>query len=123
MVPGGTAEASLYRPKGPYGGRWSRAGRNDGRTLSPQQSGIGSLVPRLSPIVVWPCRPPWLCRLEYLICQGQIPRCVDRCLSSNLYRCAFAPDPQVCEAQVWQLCTGQCQVACDAAYARCLQCR
>jgi hypothetical protein len=95
--------------------------------LAPQQAGIGPLVPRLPidlpPLVATPCRPPWQCRLEYLLCQGQIPRCISRCLANNLFRCAFAPDPQACEARVWQMCSGRCEIACDAAFHDCLQCR
>jgi hypothetical protein len=123
-VPGATAESSLYRSTGTYRGRWTRATATGSRMLSPQQSGNGPLVPRLPiDLVLRPCRPPWQCRLEYWLCQGQIPRCIDRCLSNNLYQCAFAPDPQACEARVWQRCSGQCQVACDAAYQDCLECR
>jgi hypothetical protein len=126
-VPGATAEASLYRSTGAYRAWFARPAAGSGRRLTPQQAGIGPLVPRLpidfGPIVVRPCRPPWQCRLEYLLCQGQIPRCIDRCLSNNLFRCAVAPDPQACEAQVWQMCSSQCQIACDAAYQDCLQCR
>jgi hypothetical protein len=126
-MPGAAAEASLYRSTGAYGGRWVRAAVSSGRKLTPQQGGIGPLVPRLpidfGPILVRPCRPPWQCRLEYLLCQGQIPRCIDRCVGNNLSQCAFAPDPQACEAGVWQRCSGQCQIACDAAYQDCLQCR
>jgi hypothetical protein len=126
-VPGATAEASLYRSTGAYGGWWARAAASGGRRLTPQQGGIGPLVPGLpiefGPIVVRPCRPPWQCRLEYLLCQGQISRCVDRCLSDNLFQCASAPDPQACEAGVRQRCLIGCQVACDGAYQNCLQCR
>src|SRR5919106_2403849 len=113
-VPGATAEASLYRSTGAYGGQWVGAAATDGRMLAPQQAGIGPLVPRLPidlpPLVATPWRPPWQCRLEYLLCQGQIPRCISRCLANNLFRCAFAPDPQACEARVWQMCSGRCEI-------------
>jgi hypothetical protein len=94
--------------------------------LTPQQGGISALVRRLidfGPIVVGPCRPPWQCRLEYLLCQGQIARCIDGCVGNNLYQCVFASDPQACEAGVRQRCSSQCQITCDAAYHECLQCR
>jgi hypothetical protein len=126
-IPRATAEASLYRSTGAYGGGSVAAAPGDGRVLSPQQSGVSPVVPRLpidlAPIIVRPCRPSWQCQIEYWLCQGQIPRCIDRCLSNNLYQCAFAADPQACEARLWQMCSGQCQVACEAAYRNCLDCR
>ncbi|MCX9074775.1 MAG: hypothetical protein OIN88_08980 [Candidatus Methanoperedens sp.] len=103
-MPGFTADASIYRSAVTYAA---------GRTPVMLENAIT--------LSYHPVLPPRFCYLEYLLCQGFIPRCVDRCISNNLWQCALARDPQACEAAVAMRCSGTCTVACDAQYDRCLR--
>lgn len=112
-MPGFTAEDSIYRSMVTYA---------TGRTLFPV-TGENVVTPQQS--VNWReetlrISPSVLCRFQYWLCRTFIPSCTGRCLSNSLVECAFASNPQACEAAVWQRCSGTCTVACDQQYANCL---